>query len=573
MPFREPFKPKFKAPLGGFDLEVDVTPKGLSKPPPSPIPDHNPFRVGLERNPVPSASDVEAGQIIGDVLESGKKLGGIGIEVAADEAKEKVVTAVVGRTVATAVGVIATPFILADVMEIAAPGVKSWLTGGWKGASGRGRTLDPAEVFRNQGGATGFYRLVYSATYYSSGSGQTSLFSSSSSDVPGPLTIVRLPTEGLRTTTDPSEGFFFMGVGDTQARGVAFPWGIVPGTLVVTITKNATPAGPDAPVYAPRKPGVVVTNPKPSNSSWVPAPSPPPLSQNLPSTKALKDLFESVEDSIAPFRDLLPPTESSPANSTEPESISSPAPITYSPPPKNPEPTLEEDDTCNPCLLKIGKKLDEISEKLDEKEEDDEETEEPNCETYPFEYSHGICDSDGFTLEPRVLQLAQKPTAQLRAEFDNMLALAAKGCGCDAVAAIPDWWQVRIGADRPQIVVAFRKADSRTYHQISIPHPEGTQKWTENLLGDYTKGPWSGVLTLKDNSKFIINCETLAEAQRMVAKAKALIKPAMQFSPSVEQYAERKGNSVGVALMRGRQAYFFSKGQRDAKPDWRAQFD
>lgn len=573
MPFREPFKPKWRSPLGDFTSQVDLGGSSLSKAPKSPIPDANPFRVGLESNPVPKPIPPAAASYYGDALKFAQNASGVAVNVASEEVKEKVTVAALGKTVATAVGVVAIPFAAADLFDFLAPGVKSWLTGGWKGSDGRASSRVGPLVPGALGQCDAQYDVRMRLTY-SDGSSEFT-----TQRVNGTIKSF----EYIDPPGSPSYGLYLIHgqAGSPSAFNYLPIYLAAPSTLqsyaIVTITKvNGTPDNCAPPTFGPDP---VTASPRPSNSPYTPRkPSPPvgakpPFLENLPSTQSLSDLFGSPDEKDAPSPTSSYPPSPRAGGQSKPAPTGLPSEYEYPVPPKNPTPPLEEVGTCDPCSLAIGKKLDELREKLNEKKEDNEETEEPTCETYSFEYSYGICDSNGFTLEPRTLQLSQKPTAQLRAEFDNMLALAAKGCGNDAVAAIPDWWQVRVGAERPQIVVAFRKADSRTYHQIAVPHPISSQKWTENLLGDYRKGPWSGILTLKDNSKFIINCETRAEAQRMVGRAKLLIRPDMQFSPSTEQFTERKGNAVGVATMRGRQAYYFPTGQKDAKPEWRAQFD
>jgi hypothetical protein len=572
MPFKQPFKPKWKSPLGDFATQVDVSPSALSKPPKSPIPKDNPFRVGLEPYQPPSKADIRAGNILGDILESGKKLTGPGIQIATDTVTEKATVAVLGKTVATVVGVVAVPFVAADLFDILAPGVKAWLTGGWKGRNGRTVPYLLGDLEEKRGRCA--TRYTFATTYTVIGEGIT--YTKRETRFDGPVRGF-----DVRPAPNAFGGVFWTlfvtgmdGVevnlgNESQEVSTRSLDGFQVERLDGLVDACAVERGPD-------KPPDYVKNPKPAPTPEVPSPAPSPLSGpvsgNLPSTQKLSDLFGNPLAGVppAPFGDN--PSAPNPSTQTKVEDPTLSLPYSYPLPPRNPTPPLEESGDCNPCLLAIGRKLDELREKLEEEKEDDDSGEETTCETFTFQYSYGVCSSDGFAIEPRTLILAQEPPANLRNEFDNMLALAAQGCASEPVSAIPDWWQVRIGADRPQIVVAFRKADSTTYHQISIPHPESTVKWAENLMGDYRKGPWSGILTLKDNSKFIINCETKAEAQRMVNIAKSLIRPDMIFSPSVEQFTERKGHAVGVAQMRGRQAYYFSTGQKSAKPDWRAQF-
>ena len=139
----------------------------------------------------------------------------------------------------------------------------------------------------------------------------------------------------------------------------------------------------------------------------------------------------------------------------------------------------------------------------------------------------------------------------------------------DGALAFPAWWQTRLGANTPQIVCSFRKGSTRTYHSLAIPHPANTEQPIQELLPSYIKGNWQGMIVCKDNSKFIINCETKQEAERMCGIAAQLIDPAYLELPPRIYVGERKGQAVGIAPMLPATISYFETGQQNFIPNWR----
>ena len=100
----------------------------------------------------------------------------------------------------------------------------------------------------------------------------------------------------------------------------------------------------------------------------------------------------------------------------------------------------------------------------------------------------------------------------------------------DTVPLIPEWWQTRIGSDRPQLVVVFKlKNESNNGKNkanrwsLTIPHFDGSGTQTNiqkklKLIPDYDKGNYQGMLTLKYNSKLIIYAKSIIEAERFIKK-------------------------------------------------------
>lgn len=152
---------------------------------------------------------------------------------------------------------------------------------------------------------------------------------------------------------------------------------------------------------------------------------------------------------------------------------------------------------------------------------------------------------------------------------DNQVAVFKAACESGGILAAPDWWQVRLGGKVPQVVCSFRKGASSTYHSLAIPHPASTEKPKAPLLPAYTKGNWQGMITCTDNSKFIINCQSKAEAERMCGIAAQLIDSDYLELPPRIYIGERKGQGVSVDPMIPATIMYYETGQQNLIPNWR----
>ncbi|MEL6989315.1 MAG: hypothetical protein AAGK97_16000, partial [Bacteroidota bacterium] len=157
----------------------------------------------------------------------------------------------------------------------------------------------------------------------------------------------------------------------------------------------------------------------------------------------------------------------------------------------------------------------------------------------------------------------------LRYLNENQVSMFEKICEGGGALALPAFYQVRLGGNVPQLACVFRKGGSSTYHTISIPHPANTEEPTKPVLPTYTKGSWQGMIVCKDNSKFIINCNSKAEAERMCGIAAQLIHSDYLELPPRIYVGERKGQAVGVDPMKPTSVQYFESGQQNTIPNWR----
>ena len=160
------------------------------------------------------------------------------------------------------------------------------------------------------------------------------------------------------------------------------------------------------------------------------------------------------------------------------------------------------------------------------------------------------------------------------ANFDRLANIEAQICTQqEAIATIPEWYQVRLEGGIPQLVLVSREIRldgslGNDYYSIAIPHPKSTTKPTSKLTSDYDKGNWQGVLTLTDNSKTIVNCKSSNEVKRVIDEIKGLIHPDFLTKSSLK-IAEFPDKPFKKIKVRNYRADYYSQGLKNLKPDWR----
>ena len=160
--------------------------------------------------------------------------------------------------------------------------------------------------------------------------------------------------------------------------------------------------------------------------------------------------------------------------------------------------------------------------------------------------------------------------------LNNQADLLAQSCdetGSDCLAVVPDWWQVRLGADRPQLLVSYaaKFADGtwdKAKYVISVPHWSRSKLLTLSTdFPIYRKGQYQGVMILPDNSKLIVNAYTSAAAFAAIDKF-ALGIPSAMISRAVTKVASRRGRDLLSIVVYPRSARYFATGQMDLSPTW-----
>ena len=146
---------------------------------------------------------------------------------------------------------------------------------------------------------------------------------------------------------------------------------------------------------------------------------------------------------------------------------------------------------------------------------------------------------------------------------------------CNAIAAVPEWWQVRPGANRPQLVLQFSEVlENGGYgppkYALTIPHFIGAAIAFAPVQ-PYQKGNYQGVLTLADNSKVIVNALTPEIAENVLTQAATWINPDMRGNSHIK-IGEHKGLPYKLITVACRIARYFPTGQQNTAPEWSRYF-
>ncbi|NJM00189.1 MAG: hypothetical protein HC924_15965 [Synechococcaceae cyanobacterium SM2_3_2] len=148
------------------------------------------------------------------------------------------------------------------------------------------------------------------------------------------------------------------------------------------------------------------------------------------------------------------------------------------------------------------------------------------------------------------------------------------------MAAIPEFWPKRVGAERPQLVIQFaERFEDGTFGPpnlpISIPWPkpdEVAQPIDSSPVGPYQKGNFWATLTLIDNSKITINAATLELAEDLVREAALFVDPSLLPTPLEPKSGKRGGNPVTQRVVFPKIARYFPNGQKNVYPEWEVYF-
>lgn len=161
-------------------------------------------------------------------------------------------------------------------------------------------------------------------------------------------------------------------------------------------------------------------------------------------------------------------------------------------------------------------------------------------------------------------------------KFDRLANVEAEKCNeCpDNIHGSPEWWEVRPGSNRPQLLLLFSAAGrNRADYQITIPHWTGEKPTPKNPpIKEYKKGSFMAVLHLADTSKLIINAFDKKEAARVIGTLKGAISGAMR-NGSRTNYTELEGSSIKEQIMTCRYAVYYPQGQQSKTPLWSVKFD
>ncbi|NEP01253.1 MAG: hypothetical protein F6K58_21860 [Symploca sp. SIO2E9] len=136
------------------------------------------------------------------------------------------------------------------------------------------------------------------------------------------------------------------------------------------------------------------------------------------------------------------------------------------------------------------------------------------------------------------------------------------------IATIPEDWAVRVGANRPQLVIIYRanttKKQRTGNYTLTLPHYNGDKR---PQLPTFKKGNWCGILRLKDNSQLKVNALSEAEAERVIKLLQRYLN--RNFLPGHLKIAKIRNSPYSEVEVKPLRADYYSKGRENAQPDWR----
>jgi hypothetical protein len=186
--------------------------------------------------------------------------------------------------------------------------------------------------------------------------------------------------------------------------------------------------------------------------------------------------------------------------------------------------------------------------------------------------------TDGVAIITKINVAVLKGTedAEIKAFESRALMLKAQ-CELEPYAAVPEWWQLRPENHRPQLIIHFGevKADGsigKAMYPLTIPHFSGDKENVKNIKWKWRKGSIEGILTLKDNSKLIVNAVSKEEAQKIIGLASQYISD-NQLTDSFTKVGERKGQPFKQITVAPKVARFFAEGAKSTVPTWVIKFN
>jgi hypothetical protein len=186
------------------------------------------------------------------------------------------------------------------------------------------------------------------------------------------------------------------------------------------------------------------------------------------------------------------------------------------------------------------------------------------------------CGTDGkATFKMRSVPVLSGTEAQVILSYERMFEIES-GQKCNpAIAVVPDFWAIKPENQRSQLVILYAEVKSTGKlgdgrWSLAIPH-YNRPKGFKPKVPDYNKGSWQGILTLKDNSKIIVNAKDRSECSRMINALKINVPVEYRMvngKAAKAKIGERLNSDLKECRVTAVRADFFSKGQRNMQPDW-----
>jgi hypothetical protein len=177
------------------------------------------------------------------------------------------------------------------------------------------------------------------------------------------------------------------------------------------------------------------------------------------------------------------------------------------------------------------------------------------------------------TMEVAVIKGTQLAESLKFEQLANVEGQQCTECS-ENVHGSPEWWEVRPGSNRPQLLLLFSpEGSNRANYQITIPHWSGEKPSPKNPpIKDYKKGSLMAVMHLADTSKLIVNAQSRSEAARVISKLSGGISYVRRVG-SRTNYTELEGSGIREQTMNCRYAVYYPQGQKSKTPEWSVKFE
>jgi hypothetical protein len=181
------------------------------------------------------------------------------------------------------------------------------------------------------------------------------------------------------------------------------------------------------------------------------------------------------------------------------------------------------------------------------------------------------CENNAPVYGTQVVAIPANAIGYVAPLYEKIANTEGKSClQSNAIATVPEWWQLRPEANRPQGILVFKEVRpdgtiGKDPYAITIPHCTLTTAPTASPLTTYKKGSIQGILTLKDNSKLIVNCKDKEECERVISALSAVI-DSNQLTGSSTTIGERKGQPFKQIDVKAQLLHFYPNGAKTMTP-------
>ena len=141
-------------------------------------------------------------------------------------------------------------------------------------------------------------------------------------------------------------------------------------------------------------------------------------------------------------------------------------------------------------------------------------------------------------------------------------------CPPDTHGSIPESYIAKAPTIKPQLQIQFKESSGNSHSRWHITIPHFNQAFKDRLyFPEYEKGNVRCVLTLKDNSKIVVNAASKAEGQTIITACLSYVEPGYAVSITEMSSHEFPNRNIKRVRVKACFAQYFS-GTLEAPPNW-----